>query len=231
MNLSVKKYGQLIGVKDTFKKLSIVSGKSIHELERVTFDELKELKKEAKPLIDETAPSTPCDYIFANDVSFYPKPLNTMTLAEFIDGYFMAINKDVVGIVVLLYRIKLKSDEIGRDEWEDWGGFTHKRRELFEDIDWFEVKKHVEDFYRFKDKILKEYYENHEEEDLYNGLSEEEKKIVQEEERKEEVKNQYMWEQMIYQLSNGDVTKFNQILDMNVVLIFNLVNMKKTLNI
>jgi len=231
MYLSVKKYGQLIGVKDTFKKLSIVSGHSLHTLEGMALNELKEIKEEAEPLLKETADATPCDYIYAYEESFYPKPLNTMTLAEFIDGYHMAINKDVVGIVALLYRLRIKSSEIGRDEWEDWGGFTHKRRKFFEDVDWFEVKKHVESFYKFKDQILKEYYENHEEEDIYKGLTPEERKIVEEEEKKEEVKKQYMWEQMLYQLANGDITKFEQILDMNVVLVFNIVNMKKTLNI
>lgn len=231
MNLSLEKYQKIIGEKDTLKKLSVISGKSISEIDAMSIDELINVKKKCQPILEEKGYFKSCDYLSCYDTIFYEKPLSTMTLAEFIDGYHFIQNKDIVGVVILLFRVKEKFSEIGRDSWEEWGGYTEKRRKEFSQINWFEVKSAVESFYNFKDKILEKYYEQHEEDVDESILSEKEKRIVKEEIEKEKIQKQYIWENLLYQLSNGDITKFEAILDMPVVMVFNIINMKKTLKI
>ena len=51
------------------------------------------------------------------------------------------------------------------------------------------------------------------------------------EQKKEQEKQKFAWESTIMALCNDDLSKFNSILEMPVVLVFNILGMKKTLDI
>jgi hypothetical protein len=50
------------------------------------------------------------------------------------------------------------------------------------------------------------------------------------EQKKEQEKQKFAWESTIMTLCNDDLSKFNDILNMPVVLVFNILGMKKTLD-
>jgi hypothetical protein len=48
------------------------------------------------------------------------------------------------------------------------------------------------------------------------------------EQKREKEKQKFAWESTIMDLCNDDLSKFNDILNMSVVLVFNILGMKKT---
>jgi len=51
------------------------------------------------------------------------------------------------------------------------------------------------------------------------------------EQKREQQRQKFAWESTIMALCNDDLSKFNSILEMPVVLVFNILGMKKTLDI
>ena len=58
-------------------------------------------------------------------------------------------------------------------------------------------------------------------------LDEETKKEIEEEERLDK----FSWERLIYSLTDGDITKTDKVLSLPVVYVFNVLSMKKALNL
>jgi hypothetical protein len=59
----------------------------------------------------------------------------------------------------------------------------------------------------------------------YDGLS---KKEIIEIKRQEAVDKKFRWYNFIYQLADGDITKFDKILDLNLIFCFNHISYRKT---
>ena len=60
-----------------------------------------------------------------------------------------------------------------------------------------------------------------------DDLDEETKREIAEEERLDK----FSWERLIYSLTDGDITKTDKVLNLSVVYVFNVLSMKKALDI
>ena len=71
-----------------------------------------------------------------------------------------------------------------------------------------------------------EFIEEENEEDT-EDLTAEEKKEIQEEQK---IKK-WSWERLLYSICNEDLTKINQASDLSLIFVFNMLSMKKELNL
>lgn len=61
--------------------------------------------------------------------------------------------------------------------------------------------------------------------DNYDGLS---KKEIIEIKRQEELDKKFRWYSFVYSLADGDITKFEKVLDLNLIFCLNHISFKKT---
>jgi hypothetical protein len=87
---------------------------------------------------------------------------------------------------------------------------------------------------KYREDFLKK-YENLFSGDLDEDLSDEERRELDPEEVKEIEKEQaqakWSWEQTIYGLTNGDITKSDKVGNLPLIYVFNILSMKKELDI
>jgi hypothetical protein len=68
-------------------------------------------------------------------------------------------------------------------------------------------------------------------EDMDDDISEIEDPEEKKEAEKQKASNKWGWEQLIWSMCNGDITKYDEVIKMKLVLIFNFLAMRKELDI
>jgi hypothetical protein len=203
--------------------LSALTDSDISEFEELELDELGELTKQIKWV--QSDPSRR----YKNKLDNYVlKPFSKLTLGEFIDleHYFSNNYLDhFCHILALLYR-RTSKNVYGDDIIEPYEYSPRDR------LDWF-LEYPITDVYGLIPEYLK-YRENFT--NTYTNLlvdvvtDDEVLEDIEEikEQKREQEKQKFAWESTIMALCNDDLSKFNSILDMSVVLVFNILGMKKT---
>jgi hypothetical protein len=203
--------------------LSALTDSDISEFEELELDELGELTKQIKWV--QSDPSRR----YKNKLDNYVlKPFSKLTLGEFIDleHYFSNNYLDhFCHILALLYR-RTSKNVYGDDIIEPYEYSPRDR------LDWF-LEYPITDVYGLIPEYLK-YRENFT--NTYTNLlvdvvtDDEVLEDIEEikEQKREQEKQKFAWESTIMALCNDDLSKFNDILNMSVVLVFNILGMKKT---
>lgn len=152
--------------------------------------------------------------------------INTIKLGEFIDiEYFLNNNfiKNIHKIAAIMYR-KYKYDEFNNIIYEPYKNINLETRgEYFLNqpiINILGVIKYINEF----KSIFNENYKtvlnpniNEEDLDPIDELDEKEKKEIE----KEKLREKWSWEFLLKELTNDDLTKYNKILDLELIFIFN----------
>jgi hypothetical protein len=158
---------------------------------------------------------------------------STYTLGEFIDLNYLFENEaeNFDKILSILYR-NSNHDEWGNRVFEPLTFDLDIRKELFSDVCINDCFGAVVEFVKFKENFYKTY------ENLFNPVVEsdesEDTEMDTEDLRAEEDEkklNAFSWERLIYDLCGGDITKVDQMTDLPVILVFNMMSMKKTYGI
>ena len=197
-------------------------------------DELIDIYKKSKWLLSE-----PHKKHKKNIDTLSLSKLTNMTLGEFIDiEHFFSINpvENIHIIAAILYK-NIKKDKWNNNITEPYEYDVYERSNqylLMKITDIYGIINYYNDWKKdFMDNYSNLFEQNIElnEDEMFEGLDEDE--IV---ELKKDIENdnkieKWNWERIIYQLANNDITKFNDILNINIILIFNLLSMKKDLNI
>ena len=203
--------------------LSALTDSDISEFEELDIDELSELTSQIKWI--QSDPSRR----YKNKIDKYVlKPFSKLTLGEFIDlEYYFSNNylDNFCHILALLYR-RTSKNVYGDDIIEPYDYSPRDR------LDWY-LSYPITDVYGLIHEYLK-YRENFT--NTYTNLlvdvvpDDEVLEDVEEikEQKREQEKQKFAWESTIMALCNDDLSKFNSILDMSVVLVFNILGMKKT---
>ena len=210
--------------------LAIVTDMSYDEIDELDIDELIEMVAEFK--WSNTQPSKQYKHEL---LGMQIKPLSKLCLFEYIDlDYYFNDNyhTNLDKICAILYR-QSKVNEWGEVVLETYDYDIHLRAEKFLDLPITEVYGIVAEFLKFKQNFL-DVYSN-----LFNEaedeLTEEDKAAMEPEEIKEiekEVKsNKWSWERMIYGLTDGDITKTEAVGALPLTYVFNILGMKKELDI
>ena len=211
--------------------LSILSDEPIDVIEDMDVDELAELVAEAKWCTSEPSKRYKHELL---GMKF--KPFNKLTLYEYIDlDYFFSDNyiTNLDKVCAICYR-NSKVNEWGDEVLEPYEFDCNLRAEKFHDLAITDVYGIVHEFMKYREDFLKK-YENLFSGDLDEDLSEEERREMDPEEVKEIEKEQaqakWSWEQTIYGLTNGDITKSDKVGALPLIYVFNVLSMKKELDI
>jgi hypothetical protein len=211
--------------------LSILSDESIDTIEDLDVDEMAELVAEAKWCTSEPSKRYKHELL---GMKF--KPLNKLTLFEYIDLDYYFNNNYITNldkVCAICYRHS-KVNEWGDEVLEPYEFDCTIRAERFLDLPITDVYGIVHEFLKYRDTFLKNY------ENLFSGeldeeLSEDERRELDPEEVKEIEQEQklakWSWEQTIYGLTNGDITKSEKVGALPLIYVFNILSMKKELDI
>jgi len=210
--------------------LAILTEMSYDEIDELDLDEMIKMVAKFK-----WATSQPSKQYKHELLGMQIKPLAKLCLFEYIDldyyfndNYHINLDK----ICAILYR-QSKVNEWGEVVLEPYDYDISVRAEKFLDLPITEVYGIVAEFLKFKENFL-DVYSN-----LFNEaedeLTEDDKAAMEPDEIKEvekEVKtNKWSWERMIYGLTNGDITKTEAVGALPLTYVFNILGMKKELDI
>jgi hypothetical protein len=210
--------------------LAIVTDMSYDEVDELDIDEMVQMVADMK-----WANTQPSKQYKHELLGMKIKPLSKLCLFEYIDlDYYFNDNyhTNLDKICAILYR-QSKVNEWGEVVLETYDYDINVRAEKFLDLPITDVYGIVAEFLKFRENFL-DVYKN-----LFGEAEEEltadDKAAMEPEEIKEveaEVKNnKWSWERMIYGLTDGDITKSEAVGALPLTYVFNMLGMKKELDI
>jgi hypothetical protein len=210
--------------------ISIVTDMTYEEVDELDLDDMVQMVADMK--WSNTQPSKQYKHEL---LGMKIKPLSKLCLFEYIDlDYYFNDNyhTNLDKICAILYR-QTKVNEWGEVVLETYDYDINVRAEKFLDLPITEVYGIVSEFLKFRENFL-DVYKN-----LFGEAEEEltadDKAAMEPEEIKEvekEVKeNKWSWERMIYGLTDGDITKSEAVGALPLTYVFNMLGMKKELDI
>jgi len=209
--------------------LSILTDIDVDEFDDMEIDELSKIVKQVTFI--KKQPSN----IFKNEINNLTYiGLDNLKLGEFIDlEYYFANDyvKHLTYISSVLYR-KTKLSEWEELIFEDYSFNIEKRKEQFNDLPITSVYGIIAEYIKYRENFLKVY------ENLFNPIFDEDEldddeldeEDIKEQEAEDKI-NRWSWEHTLYNLANEDVTKIKDVLELNLVFAFNILGMKKELEI
>ena len=205
--------------------LSALTDSNISEFEELDIDELTVLTEQIKWIQSEPSKR------YKNKLDKYVlKPFSKLTLGEFIDleHYFSNNYLDhFCHILALLYR-RTSKNVYGDDIIEPYEYSPRDRLDWYLDYKITDVYGLIPEYLKYRENFTNTYTNL-----LVDVVADDE--VLDDadeikEQKREQEKQKFAWESTIMALCNDDLSKFNSILDMSVVLVFNILGMKKTLD-
>ena len=205
--------------------LSALTDSNISEFEELDIDELSELTSQIKWINLEPSKR------YKNKLDKYVlKPFTKISLGEFIDleHYFSNNYLDhFCHILALLYR-RTSKNVYGDDIIEPYNYSPSDRLDWYLDYKITDVYGLIPEYIKFRENFTNTYTNL-----LVDVVTDDE--VLEDadeikEQKREQEKQKFAWESTIMALCNNDLSKFNDILDMSAVLVFNILGMKKTLD-
>jgi hypothetical protein len=205
--------------------LSALTDSNISDFEDLDIDELGELAKEIKWVQSEPSRR------YKNKIDNYVlKPYSKLSLGEFIDleHYFSNNYLDhFCHILALLYR-RTSKNVYGDDIIEPYDYSPRDRLDWYLDYPITDVYGLIPEYIKYRENFTNTYT------NLLSDVVPDDEVLEDADEIKEQKREQqrqkFAWESTIMALCNDDLSKFNSILEMPVVLVFNILGMKKTLD-
>ena len=205
--------------------LSALTDSNISEFEELDIDELSELTSQIKWINSE-----PSKRYKSKLDKYVLKPFTKISLGEFIDleHYFSNNYLDhFCHILALLYR-RTSKNVYGDDIIEPYNYSPSDRLDWYLDYKITDVYGLIPEYIKFRENFTNTYTNL-----LVDVVADDE--VLDDadeikEQKREQEKQKFAWESTIMSLCNNDLSKFNDILDMSAVLVFNILGMKKTLD-
>jgi hypothetical protein len=211
----------------TLELISIITDTDLEEIEEMSYKEVVKIEKQIQWLYSEPKKG------IVKDIGEYKfKGFDSLTLAEFIDlSHFFAENfiKNLPLICAILYR-KTKLNEWKEEIIEPYDYDTQKRGLIFMETPICSVYGIISEFIKFKEVFEDTYYilfKPDLSDEPIDDLDDETKKDIEEEEQLD----LFSWERLIYSLCDGDLTKTDKVLELNLTYCFNMLSMKKAFDI
>lgn len=164
---------------------------------------------------------------------FHLKPMNELTLGEFIDlEYYFTQDyiKNLPNICALLYRIPEIVEDGVVVKWETTNFKASARAHYFLEQPITKVYGILTEYIKFRDQFISS-HSNLMTEDIDDDLSDIDDPEERKEAEKQKASNKWGWEQLIWSMCNGDLTKYEQVIQMKLILVFNFIAMRRELEI
>ena len=211
--------------------LSIICNESTEVIDDIDVDDMVKIVKQCK-----WALSQPSNNYKSELLGMKVKPFNKLCLYEYIDlDYYFTNNyiTNLANICGVLYR-QSTINEWGEEIIEPYEYDCTIRADKFLDLPITDVYGIISDFLKFRDNFLKTYQNLFQGEELPELTPEEKAELTPEELKDEEDSkkdSKWSWERMIYGLCNNDLTKSDKIGALPLTYVFNMMGMKKELDI
>jgi hypothetical protein len=211
--------------------LSIICNESTEVIDDIDVDDMVKIVKQCK-----WALSQPSNNYKSELLGMKVKPFNKLCLYEYIDlDYYFTNNyiTNLANICGILYR-QSKVNEWGEEIIEPYEYDCTIRADKFLDLPITDVYGIISEFLKFRDNFLKTYQNLFQGEELPELTPEEKAELTPEELKDEEDSkkdSKWSWERMIYGLCNNDLTKSDKIGGLPLTYVFNMMGMKKELDI
>ena len=209
--------------------LSIITDEDIDDIEDLDIEVLNAYIDQCK-----WAMSKPSKQYKHTLLGMQIKPLAKLSLFEYIDlDYFFNNNylKNIDKICAILYR-QAKTNRWGEEILEPYDYDINTRADKFLDLPITDVYGIINEFLKFRENFLDVYANLFGEVD---EITEEDRATLDVEEIKdleqEKKESKWSWERMLYGLTNGDITKTEAVGALPLTYVFNVLGMKKELNI
>ena len=205
--------------------LSALTDSDISDFEDLDIDELGKLTEQIKWIQSEPSKR------YKNKIDNYVlKPYSKLSLGEFIDlEYYFSNNylDHFCHILALLYR-RTSKNVYGDDIIEPYEYSPRDRLDWYLDYPITDVYGLIPEYIKYRENFTNTYTNLLADVVPDDEVLEDADEIK--EQKKEQEKQKFAWESTIMALCNDDLSKFNDILNMPVVLVFNILGMKKTLD-
>ena len=232
--LQFKEIRELYSIQEVFTReieiLSALADIPSDDLEDLDISEVSEML--AKITFINSEPSKNYKHIIGE---YHYKPLNTLTVGEFIDleHYFSKdYNQHVGHIASIIYR-KVMTNEWGETVFEPYEFKPSLRCSIFDEVYINDIYGILPEYLAYRESFMITYANlftdedgSEEDEDDVPVTSDEAKAVAL---KKSEKK--WGWERLIYSLCNEDLTKFNEVTNLSLIMTFNMLGMKKELNV
>lgn len=229
--LQFKEIRELYSIEETFAReieiLAALADISSDDLEDLDISEVSSLLRDITFINSEPSKN------YKHDLDEWKfKPLSKLTTGEFIDMEYFFSNdytKHIGHIAAICYR-KHSINEWGELIFEPYRFNPFDRAELFDEYCINDIYGLIPEYLSFRETFMNKYellFESDSMDDDEQPETPEDKKAEQE--KKSAVK--WSWERLLYALSNEDLTKIKDITDLPLILTFNMLSMKKELNI
>jgi hypothetical protein len=211
--------------------LSIICNESTEVIDDIDVDDMVKIVKQCK-----WALSQPSNNYKSELLGMKVKPFNKLCLYEYIDlDYYFTNNyvTNLANICGILYR-QSKVNEWGEEIIEPYEYDCTIRADKFLDLPITDVYGIISEFLKFRENFLKTYQNLFQGEELPELTPEEKAELTPEELKDEEDSkkdSKWSWERMIYGLCNNDLTKSDKIGSLPLTYVFNMMGMKKELDI
>jgi hypothetical protein len=211
--------------------LSIICNESTEVIDDIDVDDMVKIVKQCK-----WALSQPSNNYKSELLGMKVKPFNKLCLYEYIDlDYYFTNNyiSNLANICGILYR-QSKVNEWGEEIIEPYEYDCTIRADKFLDLPITDVYGIISEFLKFRDNFLNTYKNLFQGEEPPELTPEAKAELTPEELKEEEAEkkdSKWSWERMIYGLCNNDLTKSDKIGGLPLTYVFNMMGMKKELDI
>jgi hypothetical protein len=210
----------------TLEAISILSDTDPEELEELSPEQLIEIASEFS-FIKREPSNKPKQAV----KGFMLKPLDALTLGEFIDlEHYVGQSVQNFDILLSILYKRWKRDEWGNLVFEPYSYSIMSRKDTFQDVSINEVFGAVNNYIAYSNDF-KQRYEN-----LFNPVIEQDEEVELDPEdlkaeAEEKVFTKWSWEKLLYDLANEDITKIDAVTDLPLVFVFNMLSMVEELQL
>ena len=220
--------------------LAILADVSTDEIEELTLEEIGELFKSVKWVLNEPKKGL-SNELFLGGYFYTLQPFKKLTLDEFIDLEYFLQNDYLVHIshIVSVFWRRSTLDQWENVHFEPYIFSPFDRHDLFDDVEITKVYGILNEYLKYRENFMQKYAA------LFNSDDEpDEEKLSPKdfdsiEAYKDELKAQeeskkarkWGWEALIYDLCEGDFTKIKAVGELPLILVFNMLAMRKEMGL
>ena len=220
--------------------LAILADVSTDEIEELELEEIAELFKSVKWVLNEPKKGL-FNELLIDGQTYYLQPFKKLTLDEFIDLEYFLQNDYLVHIshIVSVFWRRTRLDEWENVHFEPYIFSPFERHEQFDDVEITKVYGILNEYLKFRENFMQKYAAlfNNEDEPEDEKLNPKDFDSI--EEYKDELKAQeeskkarkWGWESLIYDLCEGDFTKIKAVGELPLILVFNMLAMRKEMGL
>lgn len=218
--------------------LGILADVSTDELEDLTLEEIGALFKSVKWVLHEPKKGLSNELLIDGE-TYYLQPFKKLTLDEFIDLEYFFQNDYLVHIshIASVFWRRIDKDKWQNISFEPYVFSPFDRSELFDDVEITKIYGIIPEYMKYRENFMQKYAALFNTDDEPDDEKLDPKEFDTIEDYKNELKAQeqskkarkWGWESLIYDLCEGDFTKIKAVGELPLILVFNMLAMRKEL--